>query len=302
MVFVNPPATIYLDTMLWNALCDQAVDPRKLVASLAARNANLAIGLHNFYELAKTFAGHTSEAMERGKHLFSYLKECIDAGILCVKENDELLAMEMWALQLRESTINAFYHKDDYLLVRKRVESLASGGFDEQTAQFVKNQSAFGSNIRLSQKRRLMSRPDAKQYLSSVSPAKLDQWLQIETCSAGGRENLKDHIRRRFPEATETEAMEYASALLRFPACHTARGMVRASSYYMWRCAYRDSVPRDLSDDMYHVLNSVHCDVYATMEAGQVEYAGLLLTAKTNVAVYTNQVAIDQWIQGLTRG
>ncbi|HVB07570.1 MAG TPA: hypothetical protein VNF00_01370 [Candidatus Acidoferrales bacterium] len=91
---------IYLDTMLWNALCDHAVDPQKLVTSLAARDANLVLGLHNFYELAKIFRKQTTEAVERGRRLFSYLSQFLDAGILCVKENDELLAMEMWALKL----------------------------------------------------------------------------------------------------------------------------------------------------------------------------------------------------------
>lgn len=292
---------IYLDTMLWNALCDHAVDPQKLVASLAARDANLALGLHNFYELAKAFRKQTTKAVERGRRLFSYLNQFLDAGILCVKENDELLAMEMWALQLGEPSIDAFLGEPDLLLVRKGFEKLAIGGFDERTAKFIKEQQAFASHIRLGQRQRLESRPDAKHYLKSVCPESLGQWLEAETYGSAGPASLKGHVLTRFPEAPETEAMEYASALLASSACRTARAMVRAGSYYIWRCAYRDSVPSDLFDDMYHVLNSVYCDVYATEEAGQAGYAQLLLTASTRVAIYDGQCPIDEWLQGLAR-
>jgi hypothetical protein len=291
--------TIYLDTNLWNALCDHAVAPGKLLTSLAAKNANLVLGLHNFYELAKTFSTATSEAIERGSSLFSYLKRFVDAGIPCAKENDELLAAEMTALQSGARTIDAFYRTEDRVLLSQRIDVLANGGFDESAAKFIENQGAFASNIRLSQIQRLESRADAKLYLKNVSPDKLDEWLQAETSSSAGPMSLKGHILNRFPEAPETDAMEYASKLLATPAGRMARGLVRAGSYYMWRCAYRDSVPKDLFDDIYHVLNSVHCDVYATEEKKQAEYAGLLLTAHTTVAIYDRQIPIDLWLRGL---
>lgn len=290
---------IYLDTNLWNALCDQTVDPDKLVASLAAKNTQLVLGLHGFYELAKTFRSATEKSLERGTHLLSYLKGYIGTGIPCIKENDELLASEMWALQLRTPTIDVFYREKDYMMLSQGVDTLANGGFDERTAKFIEDQNAFASNIRLSQISRLGGRPDAREYLKSVSPEKLEQWLQTEASGLAGPVSLKDHILRGFPEASEAEAMEWASALLASPASRMARGLVRAGSYYMWRCAYRDSVPKDLFDDIYHVLNSVHCDVYATEEKGQMEYAKLLLTANTRVAIYPGQTPIDQWLQGL---
>jgi hypothetical protein len=296
---VDRPLKIYLDTNLWNTLCDHAVDPQTVVTSLAARNADLALGLHAFYELAKTFRTRTRQALERGRHLLSHLKEFLDAGISCVKENEELLAAEMSALKWGTSSIDAFLRAEDYVLLSREVDKLANGGFDERTAKFVEEQSAFASNIRSSQIRRLGSRPDARQTLKNVSPEELDQWLQTEASSPAGSADLKDHILRRFPEATEPEAMEYAIALLASPASRMARGLVRAGSYYVWRCAYRDSVRKDLLDDTFHVLNSVHCDVYATQEKRQEEYAGLLLTASTRVAIYDSQTPLDRWLQGL---
>jgi hypothetical protein len=296
---MHQPKYIYLDTMIWNTLCDEAVDPRRLEVSLATKNAGIALGLHNFYEFTKVFGNRTNEASERGERLLSYLKEALDAGIVCVKENDELLAAEMWALQLKGSSVDPFYSNKDRLLICDGVGRLAKGGFDERTAKYIRDQKEFAATIRQTQKERLEGRPSAKQYLKTVTPNKLEQWLDVETCSATGRDNLKDHIRRRFPEATEIEAMEYVSALLASPICRAARGLVRASTYYMWRCAYRDSVPSDLSDDMYHVLNSIHCDVYATQEARQTEYARLILTSNTVVSLYVGQGRIDRWIYGL---
>lgn len=296
---MDQPIKIYLDTNLWNALCDNAVDPQKLVTSLAGRNAELALGLHNFYELAKTFKTPTREALERGRHLFIYLKEFVDADIPCVKENEELLAAEMWALKLGTPTIDGFLRSEDHVLLTRGIDDLADGGFDQRTAKFIEEQGAFASNIRSGQIRRFENRADAKQSLKNVSPEKLDQWLQTEASSPTGSANLKDHIQRRFPEATEAEAMEYASALLASPTSRISRGLVRASSYYAWRCAYRDSIPKDLYDDIYHVLNSIHCSVYATEEKRQAEYARLLLTANTSVAIYTGEIPIDRWLQGL---
>jgi hypothetical protein len=296
---VQRPVSIYLDTVLWNLLCDCAIDPRKVVASLGRGNAKLVLGLHNFYELAKTFRGQGKNALERGQYLFSYLKDFIDADILCVKENDELLAMEMWALQSKTSLVDAFFGKEDLLLLRRGVEKLASGGFDDRTAKFIERQRGFASDIRLGQKRRLENNADAQRFLKNVPSDKVEQWLDAEMRSPSGRENLKDHIRRRFPEAAEIEAMEYASALLDSPASPLAKGLVRAGSYYMWRCACRGSVPADLFDGMYHILNSVHCDVYATQEKKQTEYAKLVLTTSTRVAVYDSGTSLDKWLEAL---
>jgi hypothetical protein len=65
--------TIYPDTNIWNALCDQAVDPARLGATLVAKEARLVLSYHTVYELLKTFRGSSAEARLRGAKLFSYL-------------------------------------------------------------------------------------------------------------------------------------------------------------------------------------------------------------------------------------
>lgn len=46
---------IYLDTNLWNELCDQHVDPELLLASLDAKDVSLVLSHQAVYELAKCF-------------------------------------------------------------------------------------------------------------------------------------------------------------------------------------------------------------------------------------------------------
>ena len=91
---------IYLDTILWNFLCAQSVEPRVFVQRLATKNARLVLGIHNFYELTKSFQTSRHQYLDRGKVLLSYFNRFIDAGAPCVKDNMELLAAEMWAVKL----------------------------------------------------------------------------------------------------------------------------------------------------------------------------------------------------------
>jgi hypothetical protein len=100
---------------------------------------------------------------------------------------------------------------------------------------------------------------------------------------------------QRLATKNPRELEEYAAVLLA-QSKRFAKGVVRSDLYYNWRCANRGSVPKDLIDDMYHVLNAVYCDVYATREEGQAEYAQLILSPKTKVAIYAGG-RIDRWIE-----
>ena len=126
------------------------------------------------------------------------------------------------------------------------------------------------------------------------------RWLRQQVFSASGIEQLTRHVQRQFPEIPVSEAEEYASGLLSFPARRMARGLILADLYYNWRCARRESNPKDLVDDVQHVLNSSYCDVYATGDARQAEYAYLLLTSNTRVKIYRSEKPIDEWLEDLS--
>jgi hypothetical protein len=111
---------------------------------------------------------------------------------------------------------------------------------------------------------------------------------------------LSDKIRYRFSEATLVDSLLYARALLESQTLRAAKALVRADLYFNWRCAHRGSIPKDLYDDMYHVLGAIYCDAYVTKEPAQAEYAHLLLTRATSVHIYTPNVPIDRWLESLT--
>ena len=82
---------IYADTTVWNALCDQVVDAGKLTKDLATQRAQLVLGTNAVYEMAKTFMGSRPNARERGKELFSYLKQYVGLRIPLLRQADFLL-------------------------------------------------------------------------------------------------------------------------------------------------------------------------------------------------------------------
>jgi hypothetical protein len=75
--------------------------------------------------------------------------------------------------------------------------------------------------------------------------------------------------------------------------------MIRRNIYINWRCAQRDSIPKDVFPDSAHIVSANYCDVYATKESGQAEYASLLLTPFTSVRIYDPRTPIDKWLLSL---
>lgn len=288
---------IYLDTVLWNVLYDHGVRPEKIRETLGTKNASLVPGTHVFYELAKNFGN--PEGFERGKQLFSFFSKFIDAKTPCVKDNRELLAAEMHGVKYGPQAIEPFLSEQDRASIKQEVEKLATGVFEERGSTFLSNQKEFASRTRLGQKLHLQTRSDIADKLKAVSPEDFPKWLQEEAMGAAAVAITAFHIRGMFKDVPASELVEYASALLSVPAKRFARGVVRADLYYNWRCAHRESVPKDVIDDIYHVLNSVYCDVYATAEQRQMEYAKLLVTSNTRIEIYSGGTPVDQWLLSL---
>ena len=92
---IQGAVNIYLDTILWNTLCDQDIEPGLLIESFAAKNANLVLSHQTVFELAKTF----TRTPERGKKLFSYVKQFVQANAPCTREISGVLEAEMRLLQ-----------------------------------------------------------------------------------------------------------------------------------------------------------------------------------------------------------
>jgi hypothetical protein len=290
---------IYLDTNLWNTLLDQTIAPGELISSFSSKGMTLTISNDNIYELAKTFLMPAQAGTQRGVGLFSYLKGFISEQVPFTKVNMELLAAEMWALQLQESEINPFLNAADYEITRGELERLSRGELSERVLTYLNWRKNLANYTRSGQIGHFVEQPELKRHLEHVSAEQLPAWLEDETTGGSAISYLAGQIRDYFPEAPATHAAEYAQALLRSSVCRVAKGLARRNFYYNWRCANRESVPGDLYDDSNHILNSNYCHIYATGEQKQMEYAELLLTPSTKVAVYNGQIPIDEWLLAL---
>lgn len=283
---------IYLDTNLWNRLLDQNVDPNALLSRLERRGSALALSGQTVYELTRTFRTST----ERGKELFRYLKVYVDTGIVGAYDNMDLLRAEVKALYARANSVVAYYSPADYDALKAEVAKLAEGIVDERAESFLSERTEFAKASRGGQKAHLEKRPDIKARLLAVSEDELAAWLDQQMSGDVGAALLTGHLIRVYESPVRVAAISTAQGLIQHPASRTAKALVRADLYSNWRCARRGSNPRDLMDDMYHVLNAAYCDVYATAEVGQKKYASLLLSRWTRPAIYDGSTSLADWL------
>lgn len=206
---------IYLETNLWNALCDQAVIADDLVSSLTSRNANLVFSFHCVTEMARTFQGY-GDAADRGRRLFSCLKEFVEAGVLCAKQNMDLIPAELTALQ-SQTNVDMFISEQDCAKLRAEVEKLARGAFNETADRFISDRVAFAKTTRQKQIGHLELRTDVKDKMKTISAGNLPSWLDEEMMAPVGQKLLMGHILAIFPTAPQPEAFVLAGELLANP-------------------------------------------------------------------------------------
>ena len=283
---------IYLDTNLWNRLNAQRVDAERFLYGLRSRDANLALSGQTVYELAKTFL----RTPQRAQELFKYIKRFVDAGVPAAHDNMEMLFQEVKAKNTGATSLLAFYGPLEYSALKAEVDKLAQGTFDDHAELFVKARKHFAAVSRLDQQTHLDNKQNVRAQLKAISKSQLKGWLGNEVRSNNGAALLARHLLRLNDELPVGLAIQNALELLAIPPSRISKGLVRADLYSNWRCANRGSNSKDLIDDMYHVLNASYCDVYATAELGQVDYAELLLSQWTRVAIYDERSPIDKWL------
>jgi hypothetical protein len=283
---------LYLDTNLWNRLQNQRINARSLFAGLTNCGASLALSGQTVCELARTF----ERTPERAQDLFQCLKEYVDLGIIGAHDNMEQLHGEIHALNTGATSVVAFYGPSEYALLKAEVDKLARGIFDEQAQAFIIGRRHFAQSTRTSQVAHFTQKLKVKERLNAIPIGSLKEWLEKEMLSNQGTLALVAHLLRMYEGLPPLTAARNAHNLLRVPASRIAKGIVKADLYYNWRCATRGSNKADLVDDVYHVLNASYCDVYATAEPKQIEYAELLLSQHTQVAIYRDSQPVDEWL------
>jgi len=290
---------IYLDTNMWDALFDGGVQPELFVPRLEKANKCLVLGLHAFYELARIFKSPRPDALTRGKALFEFLNRYLEANVSCAKDQSELLPAEMLMLKEGPERVDFFYPRTDRDKIIAEARRLASGELSEVARQFLLEQDNFATIATKNIIAHMNAKPKLREQLSAVTSENLESWLRKESVSVSGHSNLARHFQIRYPEAPEKHISEYAVGLLSLPMRRFARGLIRADFYLHWRYAQFGALPKDLTHDVYHVLNACYCDAYVTADPKQ-RYAPLLLTSNTKASMWKRDVPVDGWIESLS--
>ena len=183
---------------------------------------------------------------------------------------------------------------------KARVDELADGMFPEQQRLRTVEWDQFAQSARAGQNAHFDDKPHVLERIKAISEIELGIWINSEMLSQKGTELLANHLMRLYSGTLRVEtARPLARDLLRSPSFRVAKGIVRADLYSNWRRASRQSIPKDLVPDLYHVLNAIYCSMYATAEARQVDYASLLLGRDTQVAIYHGEIRVDTWLMEL---
>lgn len=290
----QPPRLIYLDTMLWNELCDHNVDPAALTSSLAAHDKVLVLGAEAIYEMAKTFKSNPT----RGKELFAYLKKFTDLGIPGVKDNPMLLVAEAdSAMNGGNADVDVFWNAVNYANMRMEVEKLSNGVVEKKTEEFIESRRQLAAIERAAISSHYGGTSALKDRLSLVSPTDFPRWVSKEA-QRSGRFILKQHLAKLLPGGQPRQIAIAAKRMLASRRFRLSHAVVRADLYGNWRAANRDSMPRDLLPDLDHIVTASYFDVYATKEEAQGRYAPIVL-GKTAIAIYEGKLPIATWLETL---
>ena len=289
----DPPIMfIYLDTVLWNKLCDERVDAPKLIAALSSRNKQLVVGTEAIYEMAKTFKRNP----DRGKELFASLKTFTDLGIPCPRPNPNILRSEAeLALSSSQQQVNIFLNAEDYQNMQQEVDKLSRGILDHRAEQFIESRKQLAASTRAAMSAQYGIPSTLKARLSGISVSDLEKWLKREV-ERSGRRILKEHFKELFPDLRPRQLTIIAKKLLSSPRFRLSNATVRADLYTNWRTASTESMPRDLLPDLDHVVTASYFDVYATMETGQAKYASLILKRTTRIEIYDGNLPVSKWL------
>src|SRR5216683_208546 len=285
---------IYADTTVWNALCDRAVGPGRLTKDLATQRAQLVLGTNAVYEMAKTFKGSRPNARQRGKELFSYLRQYVQLGIPLLRQTDDLLREEAKHVTKDTKDLDLFYGSADYEKLVAEVVKLAQGVFDSRAAQFVPSREAEAKQSRDDLYAAIEGQPHLKRKLASISEESVGQWISQEM-KRSARRILTGHLAHVIPGQPLRDLTWLAKRLLASSRYRVSHAMVRSDLYLNWRYCQRGSLGKDIPDDNYHAVNASYCDFFATTDPGLAHYMSHVLT-KTKVELYDRNLPLAKWL------
>jgi len=286
---------LYLDTSIWNALCDQQVDAQTLLSNLADRNARLVLGPNVVYELAKTFGTNKPGMSERGRTLFAYLQRFVRAEIPIFNEPAVLLRQEAARAAGEIDRVEVFWNQSNYSSLVSAVDNLSRGEFDENAKLFIKNRKSAARQTRVDMSGHLESRPALTQALERVNEDSLRAWIDREAQGPRGRRVLQSQLAIVFERGPDRKLTLLAKRLLAPRRYKISHAIVRSALYLNWRSAHRGSIRSDVPDDAYHGVNACYCDLFVTTEPDQAFHAELV-NSNVRAISYDGSAPLALWL------
>jgi hypothetical protein len=300
---------VYLDTNLWSGLLQQPADDEGILSALEAKGVRLVIGDSDLCELLQSYPFDGKGSSQRAIEMFSRMRRYAAMPNSILRDNMALLAAEMHATKDGKETIDPFISEQDHDTYRELIGCVREGIVSQQDRDHLAWRAMRVTANRTGQTRHMQGSPGIKARLKSVPRESLGDWLEQEALGHDGIVCLASDIYNYFnhPAAVDKPTMadsyEWAQNLLQSLHWRMPRAIVRRNLYMNWRSArsYNSSIPPDLLIDTDHVLNSIYCDVYATEESRQEDYARLLLTNATGVRIYNRatSTSVADWLLSL---
>jgi len=283
--------SLYLDTNLWNMLCDQSVVPEDLVTRIRAHAWELVFSPHIRYELARTFRSPRLDAKERAQLLFSYLARYVALNIRCVKQIPDLLREEVRHVCKEISKIECFYQDEFYEREAGEIRKLAAENIDVGNNRVLDFRGKQVSEFREASPGRTAMWREHAEYDAQTT---LEEFMEFGLRKFGQRCLMK-HVSQFFPDLADKHLRQIGRKLLSAPRYRLSQALVRGDIYLDWRCFHERGIAKDTSDDCFHIENAAYCDAYATADAGQEKYANEILL-KTRVRIYDRTTPLMEWL------
>jgi hypothetical protein len=282
---------IYLDTTLWNKLCEHAIDAAILVDKMRRNNAEIVFSPHLRFELAKTFRSVRSGKREKAIILFKYLETFINLRMRCVKQVVDLLREEVRHANGETKRVECFYDHGEYEREAAEIQKLARGELDSGIERVLEFRSSQVQEFRDSGP----ARADAWRKLSLLNPEESLASFVEQMRPAFGRRGLEKHISSLFPELRPRDVRRLAGKLFCSRRYRLAQALMRGDLYLDWLCFRNGGLKRDSAEDCYHIENAAYCQFYATDDVAQNSYAGEILTI-TNVRIHDRTTKLLSWL------
>lgn len=244
--------------------------------------------------MAKTFKGARPAAQQRGRELFSYLKQYVQLGIPLLRQTDDLLREEAKHVAKETKNVELFYGSTEYEKLVAEVDKLAKGVFDSRAAQFIPLREAEAKQSRADLFAHIEDRPHLKRKLSAIPPESVGRWIAMEV-KGSARRILTGHLAHVISGQPLRDLTWLAKRLLASSRYRVSHSMVRSDLYLNWRYCQTGALGKDIPDDNYHAVNASYCDILVTCDPGLASYMSNVLT-RTRIEMYDGSLPLANWL------